>query len=234
MKNGPSHKFSPPDHPKVNKGKIGVLLMNLGTPEATSYWPMRRYLKEFLSDRRVIEVNPALWWVILNGIILTFRPQKSGRAYEKIWNKARNESPLKTFTRGQSEKLRKALEEWPEIIVDWAMRYGQPPVTARIDALKEQGLEGHALATRNPQRAALFRSSRIHWRAGKKPDATHQGFAMEARYDFGVISWIAAGISHEGRSLSLPLHENRAPVARKNETCTGAIAGGVSIAIWPD
>src|SRR4249919_2585192 len=90
-------------------GRIGVLLVNLGTPEATSYWPMRRYLKEFLSDRRVIEVYPALWWVILNGIILTFRPQKSGRAYEKIWNKALNESPLKTITRGQSEKLQKML-----------------------------------------------------------------------------------------------------------------------------
>jgi ferrochelatase len=154
MKNGPSHKFSPPDHPKVNKGKIGVLLMNLGTPEATSYWPMRRYLKEFLSDRRVIEVNPALWWVILNGIILTFRPQKSGRAYEKIWNKARNESPLKTFTRGQSEKLRKALEERPEIIVDWAMRYGQPPVTARIDALKEQGCNRILFVPLYPQYSA--------------------------------------------------------------------------------
>ena len=81
--------------------------MNLGTPEATSYWPMRRYLKEFLSDPRVIEVNRVLWWFILNGVILTFRPQKSGKAYEKIWNKALNKSPLKTITRGQSEKLRR-------------------------------------------------------------------------------------------------------------------------------
>ena len=126
MKSGPLQKYQPPDHPKVNRGKVGVLLMNLGTPEATSYWPMRRYLKEFLSDRRVIETNPVLWWFILNGIILTLRPQKSGKAYEKIWNKALNESPLKTITRGQSDKLQEALKDRPEIIVDWAMRYGQP------------------------------------------------------------------------------------------------------------
>jgi ferrochelatase len=154
MKSGPAHSFLPPDHPKVNKGKIGVLLMNLGTPEATSYWPMRRYLKEFLSDRRVIEVNPALWWIILNGIILTFRPQKSGQAYEKIWNKTRNESPLKTITRGQSEKLQEALKDRPEIIVDWAMRYGLPPVTARIDALRERGCDRILFVPLYPQYCA--------------------------------------------------------------------------------
>jgi len=128
--------------------------MNLGTPEATSYWPMRRYLKEFLSDRRVIEVSPALWWGILNGIILTFRPQKSGRAYEKIWNKALNESPLKTITRGQSEKLQVALTGRPEIIVDWAMRYGQPPLAARIDALRAQGCDRILFAPLYPQYSA--------------------------------------------------------------------------------
>ncbi len=99
----------PPGHPDVATGKIGVLLINLGTPEATDYWSMRRYLKEFLSDRRVIETNRALWWVILNGIILTVRPTRSGHAYAKIWNKVRNESPLKTFTRAQAEKTAFAL-----------------------------------------------------------------------------------------------------------------------------
>jgi protoporphyrin/coproporphyrin ferrochelatase len=154
MKNDRSQELLPPGHPKVNKSKIGVLLMNLGTPEATSYWPMRRYLKEFLSDRRVIETNPALWWVILNGIILTFRPQKSGKAYEKIWNKALNESPLKTITRGQSEMLQEALRDRPEIIVDWAMRYGLPPVATRIDALKEQGCDRILLFPLYPQYSA--------------------------------------------------------------------------------
>ncbi len=146
--------FQPSDHPKVNRGKIGVLLMNLGTPEATSYWPMRRYLKEFLSDPRVIEVNRVLWWFILNGVILTFRPQKSGKAYEKIWNRALNESPLKTITRGQSEKLREALKDRPEIIVDWAMRYGQPPVKERIDALQAQGCDRILFVPLYPQYSA--------------------------------------------------------------------------------
>lgn len=154
MNSIPSQKFLPPDHPKVNKGKIGVLLMNLGTPDATSYWPMRRYLKEFLSDRRVIEVNPALWWVILNGVILSFRPQKSGHAYEKIWNKALNESPLKTITRGQCERLREALKDRPEIIIDWGMRYGLPPVGKRIEALKDQGCGRILLFPLYPQYSA--------------------------------------------------------------------------------
>jgi protoporphyrin/coproporphyrin ferrochelatase len=154
MKSGSPDKFLPPGHPKVNKSKIGVLLMNLGTPEATSYWPMRRYLKEFLSDRRVIEVNRALWWVILNGIILTFRPQKSGRAYEKIWNRALDESPLKTITRGQSEKLQAEFKARPEIIVDWAMRYGLPPVATRINALREQGCNRILFVPLYPQYSA--------------------------------------------------------------------------------
>jgi ferrochelatase len=154
MKRDSLQTLRPSEHPKVNKGKIGVLLMNLGTPEATSYWPMRRYLKEFLSDRRVIEVNPVLWWFILNGVILTFRPQKSGKAYEKIWNKALNESPLKTITRGQSEKLRDALKDRPEIIVDWAMRYGQPPVAARIEDLKAQGCDRILFVPLYPQYSA--------------------------------------------------------------------------------
>ena len=154
MKSVSSQKSLPTGHPKVNKGKIGVLLMNLGTPEATSYWPMRRYLKEFLSDRRVIEVNPVLWWVILNGIILSFRPQKSGKAYEKIWNKAGNESPLKTITRGQSEMLQEGLKDREEIIVDWAMRYGMPPVAERIKALKDQGCDRILLFPLYPQYSA--------------------------------------------------------------------------------
>src|SRR6478672_5297350 len=95
----------PADHPSVGFGRIGVLLVNLGTPDATDYWSMRRYLKEFLSDPRVIEENRLKWWLVLNLIILTVRPNRKGRDYDKIWNKARNESPLKTITRSQAEKL---------------------------------------------------------------------------------------------------------------------------------
>ena len=144
----------PPGHPNVRHGKIGVLLMNLGTPEATSYWPMRRYLKEFLSDPRVIEVNPRLWWLILNGVILNFRPQKSGRAYSQIWNRDANESPLKTITRAQAEKLGAALAGNPDIIVDWGMRYGQPPAGERIQALMAQGCDRILLFPLYPQYSA--------------------------------------------------------------------------------
>src|SRR5918911_84153 len=123
----PSEQRLPAEHPSVARGRIGVLLVNLGTPDATDYWSMRRYLKEFLSDRRVIEENRVKWWLILNLIILSVRPRRKGRDYDKIWNRERNESPLMTITRGQAEKLRAALAPaHPSIMVDWAMRYGNP------------------------------------------------------------------------------------------------------------
>src|ERR1700712_6118454 len=95
----------PPAHPVVPRRRIGVLLVNLGTPDATDYWSMRRYLKEFLSDRRVIETPRAIWWPILNLIILSVRPGRKGKDYDTIWNKERDEGPLKTITRSQAEKL---------------------------------------------------------------------------------------------------------------------------------
>src|SRR6187401_1985065 len=113
----------PDGHPAARSGRIGVLLMNLGTPEATDYWSVRRYLKEFLSDRRVIETPRLLWWLILNGIILSTRPQKSGHAYSLVWNKERDEAPLITITRSQAEKLAAEIGS-DRIIVDWGMRYG--------------------------------------------------------------------------------------------------------------
>ena len=97
------------NHPQVNFGKTGVLLINLGTPDSTGWWDIRKYLKEFLSDRRVIEVNPIIWQVILNLFILTFRPSKTAHAYKKIWLKDQNESPLLYFTRSQANKLKKKI-----------------------------------------------------------------------------------------------------------------------------
>lgn len=135
-------------------GRIGVLIVNLGTPEGTSYWPMRRYLKEFLSDRRVVETNRVLWWLILNGIILTTRPKKSGHAYDKIWNRERDESPLKTITRAQAQKLVGELHADGPIIVDWGMRYGLPPVGERLKALKEQGCDRILIFPLYPQYSA--------------------------------------------------------------------------------
>jgi protoporphyrin/coproporphyrin ferrochelatase len=144
----------PANHPKIRHGRVGVLIVNLGTPDATSYWPMRRYLKEFLSDRRVIETNPAVWWVILNTMVLPRRPKSSGEAYEAIWNKERDESPLRTITRSQSEKLAAAFAGHPEITVDWGMRYGNPSIASRLAALQEQGCERILLVPLYPQYAA--------------------------------------------------------------------------------
>jgi protoporphyrin/coproporphyrin ferrochelatase len=148
-----NHTDLPPGHPPIRPKKIGLLLMNLGTPEATDYWSMRRYLKEFLSDKRVIEINRFLWWCILNIVILSFRPQKSGHAYEQIWNKALNESPLKTFTRNQAAKLSAALKT-KNLMVDWAMRYGKPPVAQRIAALQAEGCDRVVLFPLYPQYSA--------------------------------------------------------------------------------
>ncbi len=139
----PAKGFAPDQAPIGAKGtpasKIGVLLVNLGTPDGTDYWSVRRYLKEFLSDRRVIETNRALWWVILNGIVLTVRPSRSGAKYRSVWNEELDESPLRTITRAQSEKVAAALAVRSDVVVDWAMRYGSPSIASRIDWLKAQG-----------------------------------------------------------------------------------------------
>ncbi len=143
----------PADHPHVAFGKIGVLLVNLGTPDATDYWSMRRYLKEFLSDRRVIETSPLIWWPILNLIVLTRRPKASGAAYDLIWNKELDESPLRTITRAQAEKLSAAIGDG-RVVVDWAMRYGNPSIAARMEALQEAGCERILVFPLYPQYAA--------------------------------------------------------------------------------
>tara|TARA_B100001996_G_scaffold81567_1_gene60175 strand:+ start:900 stop:1892 length:993 start_codon:yes stop_codon:yes gene_type:complete len=140
------------DHPEVKFGKTGVLLINLGTPDSTSWWDIRKYLKEFLSDRRVIEVNPILWQVILNLFILTFRPSKTAHAYKKIWRKESNESPLLYFTRNQAHKLKVVMEN-EKIIVDFAMRYGNPSIKSRLDMLKEKGCEKIIILPLYPQYA---------------------------------------------------------------------------------
>src|SRR5215813_3604371 len=141
------------DHPALAP-KIGVLLVNLGTPDSTDYWSVRRYLKEFLSDRRVIETNRVLWWVILNGIVLTIRPSKSGAKYRSVWNEALDESPLRTITRSQSEKVAAALAARSDLVVDWAMRYGNPSIASRIEALAAQGCDRLLVFPLYPQYAA--------------------------------------------------------------------------------
>ncbi len=150
----PDGSAKPASHPNVRHGKVGVLLLNLGTPDATDYWSMRRYLKEFLSDRRVIETSRLIWWPILNLIILTKRPGPKGKDYESIWNKDRDEGPLKTITRSQAEKLATQLAGDPRIVVDWAMRYANPTTESRIKALQDQGCDRILLVPLYPQYAA--------------------------------------------------------------------------------
>lgn len=144
----------PADHPPVKAGKTGVLLVNLGTPDGTDYKPMRRYLKEFLSDKRVIEWPRALWYPILYGIVLNTRPKKSGAAYAEIWNNELNESPLRTFTRSQGDKLAAVFANNDKVVVDWAMRYGKPPIKERVEALQDAGCERILVFPLYPQYAA--------------------------------------------------------------------------------
>ncbi|MGV6871484.1 ferrochelatase [Pseudochelatococcus sp. B33] len=145
--------------PVFEGGRIGVLLLNLGTPEATDYWSMRRYLKEFLSDRRVIETSRLIWWPVLNLIVLTKRPGPKGRDYDSIWNRERDESPLKTITRAQAEKLGRIIdatapEAGAQITIDWAMRYGLPSIKDRLQALLDTGCDRILLVPLYPQYAA--------------------------------------------------------------------------------
>tara|TARA_B110000881_G_C18576161_1_gene518695 strand:+ start:957 stop:1967 length:1011 start_codon:yes stop_codon:yes gene_type:complete len=140
-------------HPKINFGKTGVLLVNLGTPDSTSWWDIRKYLKEFLSDKRVIEVNPILWKIILNLFILTFRTSKTAHAYRQIWMKDIDESPLRFYTKLQAEKLNKKIGN-EKIIIDFAMRYGNPSIRSRLQILHEKGCENIVVLPLYPQYAA--------------------------------------------------------------------------------
>ncbi|WP_313521936.1 ferrochelatase [Shinella sp.] len=144
----------PASHPPVKHGKVGVLLVNLGTPDGTDYTSMRRYLKEFLTDKRVIEWPKIAWYPILFGIVLNTRPGKVGKAYETIWNKDRNESYLRTYTRSQAELMAASLAEHSHVVVDWAMRYGQPSIASRMEYLQKQGCERILVFPLYPQYAA--------------------------------------------------------------------------------
>src|SRR5579863_3407498 len=119
----------------ITPRRVGVLLVNLGTPDSADTRGVRVYLKEFLSDPRVIENQGLLWKLALNGVILRTRPRRKARDYLKIWNTEKNESPLKTITRAQAEKLAADISDRDHVVVDWAMRYGNPSIASRINAL---------------------------------------------------------------------------------------------------
>ncbi|PZP56817.1 MAG: ferrochelatase [Micavibrio aeruginosavorus] len=145
----------PADHPPVKKQKVGVLLINLGTPDATDYWSVRRYLQEFLSDPRVIDLPRLPWQIILQLFILPRRPFASGHAYKMIWNNEKNESPLTTMTREQNDRLSTWLaQEKPDVVCDWAMRYGNPSIASKIEKLLGLGCDKILLFALYPQYSA--------------------------------------------------------------------------------
>jgi len=141
------------EHPKINFGKTGILLINLGTPDSTSWWDIRKYLKEFLSDRRVIEVNPFLWQIILNLFILNLRPSKTAKAYKEIWMVEEDMSPLRYYTIMQTKKLLDKIGT-KNLVVDYAMRYGNPSIRSKIHKLKNAGCERLIVLPLYPQYAA--------------------------------------------------------------------------------
>ena len=140
----------PGDHPPVQSGRIGVLLINLGTPDGPDPDSVRRYLKQFLSDTRVVEIPPLIWQVILRGIILNTRPQKSAKAYQKVWTS--RGSPLADITARQAEAMAGRFGE--KVLVDWAMRYGNPSIESRITALMDEGCDRILVAPMYPQYCA--------------------------------------------------------------------------------
>ncbi|WP_338692065.1 ferrochelatase [Bradyrhizobium sp. 26S5] len=148
----PFESAKPAAAPKPER--VGVLLVNLGTPDTADATGVRVYLKEFLSDPRVIEDQGLLWKLILNGIILRVRPARKARDYLKIWNTEKNESPLKTITRSQADKLAEAIADHDHVVVDWAMRYGNPSIKQRIEALAAQGCGRLLLVPLYPQYSA--------------------------------------------------------------------------------
>jgi len=139
---------------EVRPKRVGVLLVNLGTPDTADARGVRVYLKEFLSDPRVIEDQGLKWKLVLNGVILRIRPRRKARDYRKIWNTENNESPLKTITRAQSEKLARSIADHDHIEVDWAMRYGNPSIRAGIEALTAQGCDRLLVVPLYPQYSA--------------------------------------------------------------------------------
>ncbi|HEX7925242.1 MAG TPA: ferrochelatase [Bradyrhizobium sp.] len=148
----PFESAKPAAAPKPER--VGVLLVNLGTPDTADAAGVRVYLREFLSDPRVIEDQGLLWKLILNGIILRVRPARKARDYLKIWNTAKNESPLKTITRSQADKLAEAIADHDHVVVDWAMRYGNPSIKERIEALSAQDCSRLLLVPLYPQYSA--------------------------------------------------------------------------------
>ena len=231
----------PLGHPPVSSGRVGVLIVNLGTPEGTDYWSIRRYLKEFLSDRRVIETPRALWLPILQFILLR-RPRAKGRDYDAIWNRERDEGPLKTITRSQAERLGLAARRCQarrrrlgdalrgaadqrahQIAADQRLRphSRHPALPAILRGLDRDGrgqgvpdVADDALAAGRPHRRALLRRSRLYRRPCPLHPRRSRAPRFRTRSRTRLLSRNSAGLFRQGRSLLLPLREDDAAFAR--------------------
>ena len=230
-------------------GKIGVLLVNLGTPDAADAPAVRRYLKEFLSDPRVIENQGRLWKLVLNGIILPVRPRRKARDYRKIWNQEKNESPLKTITRAQAEKLATRLEPLGRrLTVDWAMRYGNPAIASRLEAMVAQGCERILVLPLYPQYCAattatvgdeVFRAltrmrkqpalriappyyddASISRRSRRRPTPSLPGSNFKPDVIVASFHGVPQELRRQGRPLLRPLRRDHAAVARCSSSST--------------
>ena len=188
----------PADHPAIPPRKVGVLLMNLGTPDGPDTRSVRRYLGEFLSDRRVVEIPAIAWQPILRGIVLTTRPKKSAHAYAQVWRD--DGSPLAAITRAQAGRLKDAFG--PGVLVDWAMRYGNPSIASKLQAMKDAGCERILLAPLYPQYCAATTAT-----------ANDKAFAYLA-----TMRWQSAI-----RTLP-PYHDDPAYIAALKESVEGSLA----------
>mgnify|MGYP001163833868 FL=1 len=150
--------MKPNNHIKIPKKRIGVLMVNLGTPEKTDFINMWKYLREFLSDRRIIELTRIIWYPILYGIILIFRPKKSGKLYDSIWDKKKNQSPLKVFTKSIARKLQQKYKK-EKIEFAYAMNYGFPKIEEELKKLKNNGCERILIFPMYPQYSATTTAS---------------------------------------------------------------------------
>ncbi|MGG7568524.1 ferrochelatase, partial [Rhodovulum sp. DZ06] len=198
--------------------RIGVMLVNLGTPDATDYWSMRRYLNEFLSDRRVIDYSPLLWQPLLQLIILSKRPKSSGEAYAGIWNQEKNESPLLTTTREQTEALAERLSAafGQEVLVDFCMRYGNPSTPERIEAMQKAGCDRilffplypqYAGATTGTANDQLFRVlMKLDWQPAVRTVPPYYDHPMYIEALANTVREAYAGLSHRPDALVTSYH----------------------------
>jgi ferrochelatase len=191
--------------PQPAPSRVGVLLVNLGTPDTADAKGVRVYLREFLSDPRVIENNGLIWQIILNGIVLQIRPAKKAKDYLKIWNNEKNESPLKTITRGQAEKLAASIADQKHVVVDWGMRYGNPSIKSRIDALMAQGCDRILVMPLYPQYSASTSATVVDKVAAALKDMRAQPtvrFTPPYYDDPGYIDALAVSIERQLATLS--------------------------------